>query len=298
MVPHRSAKTFQTGNSLRSLISAGGIVVAPGAFDAFSAKLVERAGFPAVYITGFGLAAASAALPDLGLLDRSEIVAQIASIDRAVSIPLIVDADTGFGHVLHLERTVMLLEQAGASAIQVEDQAASRRCGHLEGKTVVSPAEMVRKIRALKGAQTNPDTVLIARTDSRSVNGLDDALKRGEVYFGAGADVLFVEAPRSEEELRRIAEEFRGQPLLANMPEGGMSPYLSFRELEAMGFRIVIYPVTTLFSAAKAMMDALGVLKNAGRLTDPNSHVTFSEFTDILGVQTYLEKLSLEEEDD
>lgn len=281
--------------TFRALMAQEGAIVAPGAFDALSAKLVEQAGFPAVYMTGFGVAAARAALPDFGLLSRSEIVDQISLMVSAVRIPLIADADTGFGNVLQLERTVCQFERAGASAIQVEDQDVNRRCGHFEGKTVVSCDEMVKRIRIMKSAQTTSETTLIARTDARAVSGLDDALRRGAAYFSAGADVLFVEAPRTIEELRRVAEEFKGQKLLANMPEGGMSPYLSYKELETMGFKIIIYPVVTLFSAAKAMVNALHELKEAGRLTDASRHLQFAEFVDIIGVNSYLEKLAAHE---
>lgn len=284
-----------TSKILRSALHEPGIVVAPGAFDALSAKLVEKEGFPAVYMTGFGVSASRGGLPDLGLLTRSEFIDQITQMARAVGIPLIADADTGFGNALQLERTMHLYEQSGAAALQLEDQDVNRRCGHLAGKEVVSASEMVAKIRVMKAAQSNPETVLIARTDVRAVAGLDEALRRGEAYLAAGADVLFVEAPQSVEELERVAAEFRGAWLLANMPEGGMTSYLSYRELEGMGYKIAIYPVVTLFAATRAMLNALAELRNQGRLVNPDRHVDFAEFVEIIGASAYLEKLDLYE---
>ncbi|MCX7170274.1 MAG: isocitrate lyase/PEP mutase family protein [Proteobacteria bacterium] len=236
---------------LRTLLAGQDVIVAPGAFDALSARLVERAGFKAAYMTGFGVSAARAGLPDLGLLTATEFADQVAQMTRNLGIPLIADADHGFGNSLQIERTMQLYEQAGASAIQLEDQDADRRCGHLDGKRIVPVAEMVARIRVMKAAQGDSDTVLIARTDARAVEGMDAALQRGAAYLRAGADALFVEAPRSVEELARIGREFQGEVLLANMPEGGKTPYLPFHELGGMGFRIVIYPVVTLFPATR-----------------------------------------------
>jgi len=281
-----------TRKILRSVLNEPGIVVAPGAFDALSAKLVERAGFPAVYMTGFGVSAARAGVPDLGLLTRTEFVDQITQIARAIGVPLIADADTGFGNALQLDRTMQLYEQAGAAALQLEDQDVNRRCGHLAGKEVIPASEMVAKIRVMKAAQRDPETVLIARTDVRAVAGLDEALRRGASYLNAGADVLFIEAPQSVEELERIAAEFRGAWLLANMPEGGLTPYLSHSELESMGYKIAIYPVATLFTATRAIQAALTELRSQGRLVSPERHVDFAEFVEIIGVPAYLEKLN------
>lgn len=278
--------------ALRAGLNSPGIVAAPGAFDALSARLVERAGFPAVYMTGFGVSASRAGLPDLGLLTRSEFVDQITQMARAIEIPLIADADTGFGNALQLERTMQLYEQAGAAALQLEDQDLNRRCGHLAGKEIVPTSEMVAKIRVMKAAQRNPETVLIARTDARAVAGLDEALRRGAAYLKAGADVLFIEAPQSVAELERVASEFRGAWLLANMPEGGLTPYLSYRDLESMGYKIAIYPVSTLFSATRAMLDALTELRGQGRLVNPERHVDFADFVEIIGAPAYLEKLN------
>jgi 2-methylisocitrate lyase-like PEP mutase family enzyme len=277
--------------ALRALLAGPDVVVAPGAFDALSARLVERAGFPAVYMTGFGVAAARAGLPDLGLLTASELADQVGQMSRAIGVPLIADADHGFGNALQIERTMRLFEQAGAAALQLEDQDADRRCGHLDGKRIVGIAEMTARIRVMREARSDPDTVIIARTDARAVEGLDSALARGEAYLRAGADVLFVEAPQSVEELERIGRSFAGAHLLANMPEGGKSPYLSYRDLSGMGFKIVIYPVSTLFPATRAMLDALSALRRDGRLEDASRHVCFDEFVELIGVPESLRKI-------
>jgi len=276
---------------LRNLLAGHDVIVAPGAFDALSAKLVQQAGFDVAYMTGFGVSAARAGLPDLGLLTATEFAEQVAQMTRNLGIPLIADADHGFGNSLQIERTMQLYEQAGASAIQLEDQDADRRCGHLDGKRIVPLAEMVARIRVMKAAQGDSNTVLIARTDARAVEGLDAALRRGEAYLKAGADVLFVEAPRSVEELARIGNEFKGELLLANMPEGGKTPYLSFHELGAMGYKIVIYPVVTLFPATRGMLRALAQLREHGRLVDPELHVTFDEFVELIEVPTFLKRI-------
>lgn len=281
-----------TASVLRERLAQPGIVVAPGAFDALTARLIEQAGFPAVYMTGFGITAASAALPDLGLLTRSEFVAQLAAIVQAVNVPVIADADTGFGNALQLERTMQLYERAGAAALQLEDQGGDRRCGHLAGKQVIAIADMAAKIRVMKAAQSNPETVLIARTDARAQHGLDEALRRGEAYLAAGADVLFVEAPQSVAELAKVAETFRGAWLVANMPEGGMTPYLPSGELERMGYKLAIYPVSTLFPAVRAVQRALVELRENGRLVDRDRTIGFDEFVGLIGAQDYLGRLA------
>jgi 2-methylisocitrate lyase-like PEP mutase family enzyme len=276
---------------LRALLARPGCVVAPGAFDALSARLVERAGFEAAYMTGFGVSAARAGLPDLGLLTAVEFADQVAQMTRNLGIPLIADADHGFGNSLQIERTMQLYEQAGAAAIQLEDQDADRRCGHLDGKRIVPIPEMVARIKVMKAAQRDPDTVLIGRTDARAVEGMDAALRRAAAYLKAGADALFIEAPRSVEELARICEEFKGEVLLANMPEGGKTPYLASDELAAMGFKIVIYPVATLFPATRAMLNSLTQLREHGRLIDPSLHVNFDEFVELIRVPEYLARM-------
>lgn len=235
----------------------------PGAYDALTARLVERAGFDAVYMTGAGIANSLTGFPDNGLITLTEMVTNARYIAQVTSIPLICDADTGYGNAVNVMRTVWEFERAGASGIHIEDQVAPKRCGHLEGKDVITVDEMRGKIRAACRARTDPDFLVIARVDARSVLGFDEAVVRGRAYFEAGADVIFPEALETEEEFRRYAEEVEA-PLLANMTEFGKSPYLSARELEDMGYKIVIFPVTSLRVAAKAAWDLLKVLKDEG----------------------------------
>jgi 2-methylisocitrate lyase-like PEP mutase family enzyme len=243
----RAASGAAEPAKLGQLLRKAGIVVAPGVFDAWSALLAQRAGFEALYLSGASIAYTRLGRPDIGLVSLSEVVDTLACIRERVALPLIVDADTGFGNALNVRRSVALLERAGGRAgglaIQLEDQSFPKRCGHLEGKTLVPLAEMAGKIRAAVDARSSPDTLIIARTDAVAVEGLAPALERAEAYREAGADVLFVEALRSPEEVRAATARFAGRaPLLANMVEGGKTPLLSAPELQALGFSIVIFP--------------------------------------------------------
>lgn len=242
-------------------------VVLPGAFNALTARQIERAGFQALYISGAGLAA-TRGLPDLGLLSMAEVVADAAVIARAVSIPAIVDVDTGFGPPLAVMRTVEECERAGLAGIQIEDQELPKKCGHLPGKRLVSTNEMVSRIRAACHARCDPAFVIVARTDARSVEGLDEALRRAGSYIEAGADVIFPEALESAEEFSRFAEGLAREgykvPLVANMTEFGKTPYLSVSEFKALGYRLVLFPVTALRVAARAVERLLAELKEHG----------------------------------
>lgn len=219
-------------------------VVAPGCFDALSASIVEGAGFDAAYLSGASIAYTRLGRPDIGLVSANEVEDVIALIrDRTPELSLIVDADTGFGNALNVQRTVRSFERAGASAIQLEDQMLPKRCGHLKGKTLVSKGEMVGKVRAALDARNDEDTIVIARTDAIAVEGFDAALERAEAYLEAGADVLFIEAPRTLEQITTIGARFGVRvPLLANMVEGGATPMLPKDELAALGFPLVIFP--------------------------------------------------------
>lgn len=240
-----------------------GIVGAP---FALAAKLVESAGFDAIYLSGAAFSAGSLGVPDIGLFTREQLVEQTRILARAVSVPVVVDADTGFGGPRDVEETVRLLEAAGAAAIQLEDQrGADKRCGHLAGKQVIDAAEMVEKIAAATAARRDPDTVLIGRCDSRSVHGLDDCLSRLHAYRNAGADWLFPEALQSRDEFRRVGAEFAGSsPLLANMTEFGTSPLISIPDLADLGFTAVLYPVTLMRLAMKAMEAGLAMIAEEG----------------------------------
>ena len=249
---------------LRELL-AGPAFIAPGCYDALTALLVEQAGFACAYVSGASIAFTRIARPDLGLTTLSEVADTVAGMRERVTLPLIVDADNGFGNALNVQRTVRLLERMGASGIQLEDQQVPKRCGHLDGKALVSTAEMLGKIRAAQDARADADTVIVARSDAVAVEGLDAGLARAAAYAEAGADVVFVEALRSMEEFARAGREL-GQrvPLLANMVEGGRSPLLSIGELQALGFRLAIFPGAMLRVVIHAASSYLATLRRDG----------------------------------
>jgi len=234
---------MQNSASLREQLQGPEIVVAPGIYDAFGALMVERAGFPAAYISGASIAYTRYGRPDLGLVGMDEVANVLSAIGERVDVPLIVDADTGYGNALNVIRTVKLFERNGANVIQLEDQSLPKRCGHLAGKTLVSAAEMMGKIKAARDARASADTLIMARTDAIAVEGLDAALTRAERYREAGADILFVEAPRDVDEMRVVTARLGDQtPLLANMVEGGKTPILPAAELQEIGYSLVIFP--------------------------------------------------------
>src|SRR6266704_2877115 len=271
---------------LRELLADPGLIVAPGAYDALSARLIAQAGFSIVYMTGFGTAASVLGQPDVGLLTMSEMVSCAAALAAVVGDrPLIADADTGYGNPINVRRTVREYERAGVAAIHIEDQVWPKKCGHMEGKQVIPVDEMVQMIRAAVDARQDPDFVIIARTDANAVNGLEDALLRGQAYREAGADVIFIEAPRSIEELRAIKQTFPDVPLLYNWAESGKTPLLSLDEIHALGFRLVLFPVSMLFAATHAMLGLLQLLKQ-GETSAPYADrmVTFSQFTHHIGL--------------
>ncbi|MEM0363750.1 MAG: methylisocitrate lyase [Sulfolobaceae archaeon] len=235
-------------------------LIIPGVFNPFTAILAKKVGFKAVYLSG-GALTSSYGLPDIGLISLEEVADMVRKIKEVVDIPVIVDADTGFGEAINVYRTVKVLEKAGADAIQIEDQRMPKKCGHLEGKEVVEPLEMVQKIKAALKARKN--AMIIARVDSRGVYNLEDAIERAKIYVEAGADVIFPEALTSKEEFAKFAKEVKA-PLLANMTEFGKTPYIKAQEFKEMGYKYVIFPVTLFRVAAKAMKDALEVLLREG----------------------------------
>ena len=271
---------------LRELLAQPDLLVAPGAYDALSARLIAQAGFPAVYMTGFGTAASVLGQPDVGLLAMSEIVSRAAALAAVIGErPLIADADTGYGNPINVRRTVHEYERAGVAAIHIEDQVWPKKCGHMEGKQVIPIDEMVQKIRAAVDARRDPDFVIIARTDANAVYGLEDALRRGQAYREAGADVIFIEAPRSLEELRAIAQTFPDVPLLYNWAESGKTPLLSLEEIHALGFKLVIFPASLLFAATHTLLSLLEVLKQGQTPTVfAERMISFSQFTDQVGL--------------
>lgn len=237
---------------LREALAAPGIVVAPGIYDALTGSLAEAAGFQAVYLSGAAIAYTRLGGPDLGLVTMTEVADCIRLVRERISLPLIVDGDTGYGNALNVERTVQSFERAGANAIQLEDQTFPKRCGHLQDKSLISTREMVGKIRAAVAARTSPDFLIIARTDAVAVEGIDAALARADAYARAGADILFVEAPKSQEMLGEIARRLgTGLPLMANMVEGGQTPILPASELQALGYKLVIFPGGIVRAVAK-----------------------------------------------
>ncbi len=270
---------------LRELLSGDQLLVAPGAYDALSARLIEEAGFAAVYMTGFGTAASLLGRPDIGLVSATEMVDQARRIAGCVSVPVIADADTGYGNPINVIRTVRDYERAGVAGIHIEDQLMPKRCGHLTGKTLVPAEDMEAKIRAAVAARTDPDLVLIARTDARAVEGLESALRRARLYLDAGADMLFVEAPEDEAEIERVATEFAGVPLLFNWAEGGRTPAISLARLDELGFRLVIFPIGALLSAAVSVRRYLTTLLQDGTPDAVLSDLpTITEFVDTLGI--------------
>jgi methylisocitrate lyase len=259
----------------------------PGAFNALTAKLVERLGFPAVYLSGGALSAGWAGLPDIGLLTQTEFAEQAAVLARATNLPLLCDADTGFGEAVNVERTVRLYEDAGAAGLHLEDQVLPKRCGHLTGKTLIPANAMVSKVKAAVASRRDADFVIIARTDARSVEGFDAAVARAHAYVEAGADMIFPEALESAQEFARFAREVPA-PLIANMTEFGRGPLLDFTELAQMGYRAALYPLTALRAAMKAAEETLAELRKSGHQRDLTSRMqTRAELYDLLGYEAW-----------
>jgi 2,3-dimethylmalate lyase len=262
--------------ALRRMIARGGYTIVPGAYDTLTARLVEQAGFEAVYLTGGGYSRASG-YPDIGLLTLNENAHFIGLTVEAVAIPVIADADTGYGNAVNVIRTVREYEKSGVAGFHLEDQMSPKKCGHYEGKEVISTAEMVGKIKAAVDTRRDADMVIIARSDARAIEGLDAAIDRVNAYLEAGADVGFVEAPQSVEELRIVGRRVAG-PALVNVFEGGKTPMLGAGELEAMGFRLGIYPSQTHRAAIRAAQRVLAVLKEDGHTTRIDGELaTFQE---------------------
>ncbi len=250
------------GRRLRDAYEAGSIMI-PGTFNALTARLAERIGFEAVYLSGAALAAGWAGVPDIGLLSVTEFADALAALARATSLPVLADADTGFGEVVNVERTVRLYEAAGAAGLHLEDQQIPKRCGHLSGKALVEPASMVAKVRAAVASRLDHDFLVIARTDARSVEGFDAAVERARAYVDAGADMIFPEALESADEFAAFARAVPA-PLIANMTEFGRGPLLDFADLAAMGYRAVLYPLTAFRAAMKAAETTLRTLREVG----------------------------------
>jgi len=272
-------------STLPDLLASGEMVLAPGCYDALGARLVEEAGFDAAYMTGFGTAAARLGRPDVGLLTLTEMADNARRIAQAVEIPVIADADTGYGNPINVIRTVQEYEAAGVAAVHIEDQVMPKKCGHMEGKQLIRAEEMVAKVQAAVAARRSPGFLIIARTDARAPEGLDAAIERARAYRAAGADVLFIEAPQSVEEIETIASSFEGVPLLFNYAEGGKTPPVSHEQLHRLGFRIVIFPISTLLTATAAMRAALAQIKADGTPIELlDEMLPFNAFLDFIGL--------------
>ena len=274
--------------ALRALVSRKQGLVVPGAYDGVSARLVQEAGFPAVYMTGYGTAASRLGLPDLGFAGLGEMADHARNLAAVLDVPLIADADTGYGNALNVRRTVQAYEAAGVAALHIEDQITPKRCGHLSGHEIVPRGEFVGKIRAAVDARTDPDLLVIARTDAISAVSLDEALRRGEAAAKAGADVLFIEAPRTDAQVEQVARAF-DTPLLYNYAPGGRSPLLPFARLRELGFAIILLPVDTLLVAVQAMRAFLAQVKAGDDvLSLADRYMPFSDFNELIGVTAQL----------
>jgi 2-methylisocitrate lyase-like PEP mutase family enzyme len=274
--------------ALRALLKGEGIVVAPGVYDGLSARLARDAGFAAVYATGGGIAR-SMGFPDLGLLSMHEVVERVAGIVEHAGVPVIADADTGYGNALNVRRTVREFERAGVAALHLEDQVSPKRCGHYDDKAVVSTAEMVQKLRAARDAAQDADLVIIARTDAIAVEGLDAAIERAHAYAAAGADVLFVEAPTSETQIETIARALPG-PKLINMFEGGKTPLVPLARLQTLGYRLVIVPSDLQRAAIRAIQEVLAVMHRDGNSRAVAARMaTFDEREAVVRTREYLD---------
>jgi methylisocitrate lyase len=278
---------MSAGRRLREAWASGPIPI-PGVFNALVARIAERLGFRAVYLSGAALSA-SLGIPDVGLVTLTEFSAFARTLTRATSLPVLCDADTGFGEAVNVERTVRLYEEAGVAGLHLEDQELPKRCGHLSGKNLVTVEEMTAKIRAAVSARRDADFVIIARTDARGVDGMDDAIGRARLYVAAGADAVFPEAMESEQDFRTFAEAFKGKvPLLANMTEFGKSPLLDFTVLAELGYRMVIYPVSTLRSALRSAQATLTAILKQGHQRDRvGEMLTRAELYDLLDYAGY-----------
>ncbi len=270
---------------LRKLFD-GGMIVAPGAHDVLTARIIEEAGFDAVYMTGYGTSASLLGKPDVGLLTMSEMVERARNIVSAIDIPLIADADTGYGNPVNVMRTVKEYEKAGVACIQLEDQVMPKKCGHMLGREIIPAETMVQKIKAAVKARQNPDFMIMARTDARTNYDITEAIKRGKMYQEAGADIIFIESPENEAEMELINTELKGALTLANMLEKGRTPLLNVRELERLGYDLTIFCVSSTYVSAKAVKDLMEHLKETGTTEDiiEDKMIAFAEFNKMIGL--------------
>ena len=267
---------------LRQYIEARKFVAAPGVYDMISALIADRMGFKALYVTGYGTVASALGLPDAGLASYSEMIEHIGRIAEMTRTPVIADADTGYGGLLNVRHTVRGYEKAGVSAMQLEDQEFPKKCGHTPNRRVIATADMARKIRVAVDSRSSADFLIIARTDARTSLGLDEALRRGEAYAEAGADIIFIESPESEEEIATIAKRI-GKPLIANMVNGGRTPMLPAARLAELGFAAAIFPAVGFLATAQALTTAYADLRDTGTTSPDTPMYSFAEFNELIG---------------
>jgi carboxyvinyl-carboxyphosphonate phosphorylmutase len=273
----------------KKILSPNEFIVLPGVFDALSARITEITGFDAIFQTGYGSAATVLGMPDYGFLNAGETMDNARKIIRAVDIPVIVDIDTGYGNPLTVWRIVKDLESMGASGVFLEDQVWPKRCGHMAGKEIISVDEYLLKLIAATDARDDNDFIIVARTDARATSGLDEAIERGREYFQSGADVIFIEAPRTIDELKEIGSKIDA-PLVANMIEGGITPNLTASELHDLGFRIGVFPLSGLFASAFAMKQVYEELHRSGSTSSEREKmITFEEFNRLVNLQKYID---------
>jgi 2-methylisocitrate lyase-like PEP mutase family enzyme len=278
-----TAMTDGCNRRLRELLRQRKAVLLPGAANALAARVIEDIGFQAIYVTGAGVTNTFLGVPDIGLLSVTELASHVSAMRDVVALPLIVDADTGFGNALNVARTIQTLERSGANAIQLEDQDFPKRCGHFSGKNVIAREEMVQKIHAAVDARSDPDLVIIARTDAIASNGFEDAMERAAAYIEAGADMTFVEAPRTQEQIAEIPKRL-AVPQLINIVAGGLTPMIGFDALEKMGFAMILYANAALQASIAGMQKVLGHLKERGSLDDISSELaSFEERQRLVG---------------
>jgi 2-methylisocitrate lyase-like PEP mutase family enzyme len=275
--------------TIGGLLERRRIILAVGVYDAISAKIMDRARVPSVYVTGYGAAASMLGVPDIGLVSVSEMVAHVRRITGAVECPVIADADTGYGGSANVYRTVREYEAAGANAIQLEDQMWPKRCGHMEGKRLVSVEEMALRVRVAVHARASRDTLILARTDAIAVEGFDASIERARAYAAAGADILFVEAPQDRKQMEAVPK-LLDRPCLANMVEGGRTPFFNTHQLEEMGYGIALYPISALLLAARRLSDlAAAFMRDGSPQGLRGEMLDFGEFNDLIDLTTYLE---------
>ena len=267
-------------------LSKPGLIVAPGVYEMVSLRLADRMNFDALYMTGYGTVASLLGLPDAGLATYTEMVGRVTAMAGMAKTPLIADGDTGYGGLLNVRHTIHGYEAAGAVAIQLEDQEFPKKCGHTPGRRVIPLDDMVKKIEVAVATRTDPHFKIIARTDARTTLGLDEALRRGEAYARAGADILFIESPETQEEMQQIGKTFPNHPLIANMVEKGRTPVLSKAELEQLGYKIAIFPVTALLASVQAMTQVYEHFKDSGSsINNPVDLYDFGDLSKLMGFE-------------